>query len=517
MQKNQHVWLLANSFTRWLWKDYARYLGDATGLTPLLLVPTEQDRRFYSEQYGEPAGFEIVALRNPYLSVVTGNGSERTTSEIVGTARAIETEFGFSIMREMVLSDRHLGRGFMLAGQGHPKSRPSEAANFQSTYETCVEQFAFTKELFDRYPPQLVVSYYSGGGIVGKPIAAYCRKLEVAFRTICPARFGGLAYWAHDEFEGLPALVEALGLQSTPLPDSEIQQIQELIAPSSLATNSSAVGNLLRTMRYRELAKTGIKRLLQTLYGRWRGYELAIAGYRYRSVMAQLFRMRRHWRLLNRIAVKKLPPLDDLKVVYFPLQQEPEASTLVLSPDHTNQLATIVEIALTLPPNAVLVVKEHLWQLGRRSEEVFRTVQQLPNVILVHPGGSSLDIIWRADVVCTITSSAGYEAAALGKQVVFFWRDAPLRNLPHVHRMSRFEGLEKIRELLDDDDEASVRQRANDGALFYKRLKQHCMDLDEISFYSRSDRPTDCELKLLSQDLLPFPRAGEDVRHAGAA
>ena len=496
--KNSYIWVMANSYTRWLWKDFAKHLGSVTGLRPILIVGRAEDKRFYEQQFGEDPEFEIVVLHNPYITVIEGgSGTDRSRD-----ARAMERRFGKTIARELLLTDRHLGRGFMTAGLGHPKSRTAAVATLDLKHEAIVEQFDFVDRLFESHPPKFVVSYYGGGGITQKPIAMICRERGVPFRALCPARFGDLMYWAHDEMEGCPELVELLGRKAPRLDDAEIDAMRDMLKPSGLATNSAALANLRNSIRLTTVIKRSIRLILQRWYGLYRGYDLARTGYLISSQLAQMFRARRHSRLLDKYAVRDLSRLPDRKIVYFPLQQEPEASTLTLSPRHSNQIATVVELGLSLPSDAVLVVKEHIWQIGRRPDGFFEALLEIPNLVLVHPEASSLEIIHRASLVCTISSSAGYEATALGRNVGFFWETSPLRNIEHVRIFTRFAGIEELPDILDDDDEASARRRANDGAVFLKRLRDYCMDLESLNFHMRDGRPSEDEMKLLSGPLL---------------
>lgn len=495
-----HIWLIANSFTRWLWVPLARHIAAQTGLKPVLLLQSEQDKTFYAKQ---PGADELIyrVLKDPYETVVSAPAESLPDHEVSARLAACEQEFGFSVMREMLLPDRHLGRGYMLAGSGHPQSHTSDKSSFGNSLRACLEQVDFTLALFAEFPPAAVICYYGGGGIRYKPIAAICRARDIPFRAFCPARFGGLAYWAEDEYEGSSHVVAALAKPEALPSEAEAEILLRDIAPSALATDPGALRRLRRLAQWPHIIKRAAHLVAQRAYSRLRGYKAARTGYLVSSSIAHMLRMRSHWRLLDRLALRKLPDLSGRKVVYFPLQQEPEASTLVLSPKNTNQLATITELSLALPADAILVVKEHIWQIGRRPDWFYDALRSLPNVLLVHPEASGREMIERADLVATITSSAGFEAAAMGKMVVFFWDRSPLLPLPHVHDMTRGQGLERIAAMLHEDSEAAAAERKLQGALFLRKLRQACLDVAPMRFYSRSEAPTKDELDMLTAPL----------------
>jgi len=113
--------------------------------------------------------------------------------------------------------------------------------------------------------------------------------------------------------------------------------------------------------------------------------------------------------------------------VFFPLQLEPECSTLVFAPFHANQRYVIECISKSLPVTHLLYVKEHPAMLGRRPLSFFRALRSLPNVRLISPAVGSHALIERASAVVTITSSVGWEALMHGKPVMVLgnvWFDA---------------------------------------------------------------------------------------------
>ncbi|MDJ0893597.1 MAG: hypothetical protein QNJ92_00530 [Alphaproteobacteria bacterium] len=513
--RGRFVWVMANTYTRWLWKALARDVGQRTELRPVLMVGTEQDRKFYARQYGEEPSFEIVVLKDPYEVIISGGDPKLSHDGVVERARQIEDDFGIGIMRQLVLSDRHLGRGFMPGGAGHPRSRISRAATPKLTLEACVSQFEFFEELSHRYPPGLVVSYYGGGGLIGKPVSLICRRKNIPFRTLCPARFGDLMYWADDEYEGSARLRKALTAPRPDLRDEEIMAARQLAIPTGFSTHAPSIAAMQGMRRWSQIIRFATRRLLEQCYGRIRGYQLARTGYLVSSEIAQALRTRRHFKELDRIARREIPEPSGRKIVYFPLQQEPEASTLVLSPEHTNQMATIIELTLSLTADAILVVKEHIWQVGRRPDGYYRALSEIPNVLLVHPEASSRAIIEKASLVCTITSSAGHEAAAMGKPVVQFWRRSPLSVLPHVNIMSGFGDMERIRQILSHDSEQDRQERERQGAAYLHALGKFCMDLGPLHIHGREARPTEAELELLTSHLLAS-LDGDDAIDGGA-
>lgn len=51
--------------------------------------------------------------------------------------------------------------------------------------------------------------------------------------------------------------------------------------------------------------------------------------------------------------------ITDKKIIYFPLQVEPDRNLLLGAPDFTDQINSVIQIAKSLPVGYKLYVKEH--------------------------------------------------------------------------------------------------------------------------------------------------------------
>jgi len=145
---------------------------------------------------------------------------------------------------------------------------------------------------------------------------------------------------------------------------------------------------------------------------------------------------------------------------YFPLHVDPEASTMVLSPMHTDQLAIVEALAKSLPLGMDLFVKEHPPMLGRRPKGFYRRLKRMPGLILLSPFEDSLRLIERARLVCVITGTAAWEAMLL-KQPALFIGDSPFlalgKGFVHCPDISRLpEAVARALTVLPADDERLV-------------------------------------------------------------
>ena len=101
--------------------------------------------------------------------------------------------------------------------------------------------------------------------------------------------------------------------------------------------------------------------------------------------------------------------------VFFPLHKQPEASIDIKGSPYSNQVEIIRALARTLPVSHDLYVKEHAVALNTRPRAFYRDLRGIPGVILIGPSVDSFELIRRAELVVTVTGTAAYEAALLGR------------------------------------------------------------------------------------------------------
>ena len=467
-----------------------------------MIVASEEDRRFYAKQGGVDFGGEILVREDYYSAVAEGRLAGVERKDVLARAEAYERAHGVSLMRSMILADRHLGRGFIPGGAGYPRSRISENGGHVPALAACLLAIGFWERLAQSHPPSLVLSYGGGGGLVGKPYALLCRQRGIPLRILFPFRFGDLFFWGRDEFSSFPELELRYALTADPM-TTEIEAVARQLMPSGLATNPVHRNRIARNLRWTTIAQMLAKLPLQRAYWALRRYRKGRIGPKLLPQARNLVNARLNWNWLCRHALRDLSQLDGRRIVYFTLQQEPESSTLVMAPFATNQVAQLRELALSLPADATLVVKEHIWALYGRPKGFYESIREIPNVVLVHPAASSLDIIRRADLVCVITSSAGYEAAVMGKPLIHLGHASTLFVLPHVARMRGPEDFERVRDILAASTvPGTVDRRARDGARYFIAAREACMDLAPLEIHGRTTPLVDEECRLFADPLL---------------
>lgn len=140
------------------------------------------------------------------------------------------------------------------------------------------------------------------------------------------------------------------------------------------------------------------------------------------------------------------------KYVYFPLQAQPEATIDVRAAYFSNQIETARLIAMSLPGDYTLVVKEHPAMAGKRSPSYIEKVARTPNVKLVDWRIGSEEVLRGADLVVAPSSTTLAEAAFYHKPAIQLGTLGTTLKLPNVFQHSDLTTLtSRIKELLKLD------------------------------------------------------------------
>jgi hypothetical protein len=130
----------------------------------------------------------------------------------------------------------------------------------------------------------------------------------------------------------------------------------------------------------------------------------------------------RAWRTQRALRAGYVTPakLKGRRFAFFPLHTEPEVSLLVYGRPYVNQIEILRWLAISLPADMILVVKEHPWMVGKRTMGAYRKILNIPRVVFADPSLSARSLVQASELVAVITGSVALEAALLGKPVITF-------------------------------------------------------------------------------------------------
>lgn len=484
---------------RWLWKDLSQEIAKQLDMTPLLLVRSPEDKKFYEQQFGRPFEGEIAIDPDIYGLVLDDELSETEKAENRRRAAEFERKYGSTLLRDFLLAERQYARSYLFGAKLMLRTKISGIVNNDHAIKACLTSIDHYEKIFEKFPPGLVVAISGGNCIMGKPLAIYCKAMDIPFRNMTHSRFGNRYMWAEDEFGNTPAILDAINKFPTPSED-DVTAVTEQIVPTG---DVEFYGKMLRRdIQWHRIIYRSAWYFAAYWYRKMRGYTKARTGYLLRDEIWNLVLTRWQWKYLSRAGRPRLSELPDRKLVYFPLQSEPEGSLTALAPYFSNQLATIRELSLSLPSDALLVVKEHPVQMIPRGRDFYESIAALPNVALINVQEPSYDVIKKSDLVVAVTSSAAHEAVVLGRKVAYLSPDGVLHAVPHVHLLRTFQDFKEISRILETDSDEERDRHRTEGARYFLALRELCFDLAGMNQFDRDKVPTEEEISYVARSLI---------------
>lgn len=137
-----------------------------------------------------------------------------------------------------------------------------------------------------------------------------------------------------------------------------------------------------------------------------------IQGSVFRDIFVKLNSIIRSQFQIIFVNFKKLSNISN-KYILITLHVQPEASIDVVGTKFDNQIEFIKNIVKTIPNDYTILVKEHSHAIGNRSTCFYKNLNNLPNVMLLHPNESSRDAIKNAKLVISNTGTSSLEASIL--------------------------------------------------------------------------------------------------------
>jgi len=198
--------------------------------------------------------------------------------------------------------------------------------------------------------------------------------------------------------------------------------------------------------------KSAIKYLLKVCNNEYRQYWVNFGRTRSKVLIIEsLIMLKKFYRehFINKKFSHQIT--KNVPFVYFPLHFQPERSTLVATAFYNNQIEVISHIARSLPVEFKLLVKEHPMQArnGWREVSYYKTLLNMPNVILIHPSVSNEEILNNCSLVITQAGTLGLDALFHNKPTIVL-SDVIYSSIPSVYRLRSYEDFpETIRKALN--------------------------------------------------------------------
>ncbi len=467
------IWGTANY--NWLWVPLAERIKHEMGSSISFICDVEPEVAHYKKMDNNGVIDDFLTV-NKFLKLYDEIGDERS---VIDQALANETKYGLLAV-DAFQADRHLGRGYASGGPYHPHSFLSRKSSYIKSLNWFNRMISFWEDYFDERQPALMVGSVSG--VLGKAAFEVARYREIPIRWLSWARYLDYYTWSPDEFFSFPSLQEAFNDVDDSVSDVGVGAKEA--KPESLVreVQTEWSGQRLRRGSLKKSIRFIARQFLLRGYWRYKGIRRIDKSPILESVVHQI-RVQKDFRYLDKQKLSNEADLQGVDYIYYPLHVEPETSLGMLAPEFNEQFAVIQLLAKNLPAGVKLAVKEHVYAVGRRPRGFYRALQEIPNVILTSPVANSLELVKQSRCVAVFTSTAGFEASAMGIPVVSFGLHNIYNFLPHVYVVKSWLELRKtLKFVLDEENQDAILQRKKDGNRLLEAVRRAGFDLSGVDY-----------------------------------
>ncbi len=342
-----------------------------------------------------------------------------------GEMEKYEAMFGTEKLRRLVIADRQVGRGYVSGGILAETEIMRLARDPENIERYVAGILRYLLRTFEDFRPD-VVFCYAVAGAQAFAISLVCEHLGIPFGRFNHTRIGKHIVIDDSPLDWLGPVRRrfAAALEGRAPLDERLPEARGILedfrakasSPDYLAVHLNRVA---RQQSLRSLARTGLaaaKNSLRLALGRMELPLRKPTPSRHFLHLARAALRARRVRHLGIFAAPGARPTGPF--VFFPLHVDPEASTMVLAPQFTDQLAVVEALSKSLPLGMRLVVKEHTPMLGQRPPGFYERLARLPGVFLASPQDSGIALVREAAMTVTITGTAGWEAVVLKKPLL---------------------------------------------------------------------------------------------------
>jgi len=293
--------------------------------------------------------------------------------------------------------------------------------------------YLLVKEIHEKFKPDAII-VPNFVGIQHLFFMHYCRKYNVYIRGFTDSRFdrsrvilienelddGGPV---HEKFKNI--------LQSRSEPSKHCKEIF-LNFKNNLLAKTKAKSS---SVNYGLLDKPSLKRIASQVYRKFKRtnqFYKSVVSIDNSGVRIAIRDHLTHYKNVTDVNSFKYDEVPNAPFVFFPLQFQPEQTIDVFSPFFNNQIETARLVAMSLPYDVTLVVKDHPAMVGYRNASYLQKIQTQPNIKLVDYRVSSAKLISESIGVISPGGTVILEAAFVGKKAIQLGDNAIYTNFSHV-------------------------------------------------------------------------------------
>lgn len=320
--------------------------------------------------------------------------------------------------------------------------------------------YKYVKEVFDKFNPEIIIA----PNFVTLPhlmFNLYAKKKGVKMIAITDCKIKDFCIFTHDYNESSGSFYNQVDALNNNLTETENREKAKIYIEEFRQVFKRPVYTEYYELYNRRTIKEKIRHELSPYYQIFIWYYKKPINYMknigitidYRPpkiILRDHYYHKRYKKFANNFNYYSFDKIN--KFVYFPLQSQPESTTDVEAPYFSNQIEIARQVAMSLPDDYTLVVKDHPAMLGFRSPSYIEKISRTANVKLVDYRIPSEQILKRAGMVISHNSTTLAEAAFYNKPAIQFGNLGTTLKLPNIFKHTDLTTLaSKIKELFNVD------------------------------------------------------------------
>jgi hypothetical protein len=328
-----------------------------------------------------------------------------------------EKKYGKNIINRIIISDRQVGYIYVKGGTLPQTPIMRQCKNHDVAVAFTCALLEYVENYFEKEKPDIVFTYTVAGALA-LAMGVVAKYKKVPFLRLTPARLGKRYILDHSIIDCGEGVHEALPNIKADAPELKPYKAEakafiksfrdKPLQPDYQHIINKINLNFISLLEFASLSWRIItRRKPETL--------------RYPYPLSRLWwEVTRYIKTFIRIRLPydNLDVLEGRKFAFFPLQFEPEATTMIMTPMSTDQVAVVEALTKAIPADWLLVVKDNPPIIGRRPLNFYKAIKSNPKVVLANPSIKGVELVKRADLVTVITGTVGWEALMLKKPVL---------------------------------------------------------------------------------------------------
>ena len=304
-----------------------------------------------------------------------------------------------------------------------------------------------------------------------------CKKKGVKILMLNAANWGDYCYIS-EEYHRLNNFKELFENKTSISAEfGDLQKLLENNVSSKKHTKFFSVQQKSKISRIKAIIKTLIFSDMSTTKSHYTYYGRTKFKLIFNEILIRFKRYSRK-KFIDKNFLYEIP--DNNKFIFFPLQQEPERSLLISTPDYIDQLNTINLILKSLPEDYILVVKEHPTQgppnRDWRKISDYKSLLENPKIQLIHPSINAKHIIKKSSLVISVSGTISLESSFFNiPSITFANNDYPL-----IKSISKMDSISNLNFLIMD----SMKKNTNpsDVKNYFDILMENSFEFDLLDF-----------------------------------